>query len=51
MFHILYIYIKIDTYNLKLQSITILVKNDPKSIFEQVHNQPVVKIITLHYLM
>ncbi len=24
-----------------------LVKNDPKSIFEQVHNQPVFKTITL----
>ncbi len=26
---------------LKLQSVTFLIKNDPKSIFEQVHNQSV----------
>ncbi len=33
---------------LKLQSVTFFgVKNDPKSIFEQVHNQPVLKTIAL----
>ncbi len=32
---------------LKLQSVTFWVKNDPKSIFEQVHNQPVFKTIAL----
>ncbi len=32
---------------LMLQSVTFLVKNDPKSIFEQVHNQPVFKTIAL----
>ncbi len=32
---------------LKLQSVTFLVKKGPKSIFEQVHNQPVFETIVL----
>ncbi len=32
---------------LKLQSVAFLVKNDLKSIFEQVHNQPVFKTMAL----
>ncbi len=35
---------------LKLHSVTFLVKNYPKSIIEQVHNQSVFKPITLPYL-
>ncbi len=32
-------------FYLKLQSVTFLVKNDLKSIFEQLHNQPMLKNI------
>ncbi len=38
---------QVQLHYLKLQSITFLVKNDLKSIFEQVHNQPVFKTIAL----
>jgi len=35
-------------FNLKLQSVAFLgVKNDPKHIFENIHNQPVFKTICL----
>ncbi len=40
-------YVQQDCIYLKLQSITFLVKNDPKSKFEQEHNQPVFNTIAL----